>query len=349
MPARSNHSLRLTAAAAAGRFELQQCSRCAAVQYPPREACHRCLSVDLKWTRQSGSGRLLTETTLHHSHLPQFRRDLPWRIGLVQLSAGPILVAHVHRSVPAAPSSVDVTVRLDEAGYAVLVARTREEDDMNDDARFRKMACDPRGLNVFVTVANSDIGKAMVQELTEAGAARVWSGESQSCDLRDADSIKRAAGAIGTEVDVLINTARHEGSGRDEMELNYFGLLRLSEQFLPAMQVRAAARKQAGGAAAAWVNLLSLSALCNMPSQPTFSASMAAALSASQNLRLRARPAGIRVMNVLPGPQSAQSLARSIVAGLRTGVEDLFAGDVAQEWLSRWLESPKVLEREVAG
>lgn len=54
-------------------------------------------------------------------------------------------------------------------------------------------------------------------------------------------------------------------------------------------------------------------------------------------------------MNVLPGPQSAQSLARSIVAGLRTGVEDLFAGDVAQEWLSRWLESPKVLEREVAG
>ena len=38
--ARSRVALGLTAAAAEGRFELQVCVDCGAVQYPPREACH---------------------------------------------------------------------------------------------------------------------------------------------------------------------------------------------------------------------------------------------------------------------------------------------------------------------
>jgi hypothetical protein len=37
--ARSRVALGLTAAAALGRFELQQCRECGMVQYPPREAC----------------------------------------------------------------------------------------------------------------------------------------------------------------------------------------------------------------------------------------------------------------------------------------------------------------------
>ena len=42
--ARGRTALGMTAAAAEGRFELQVCKRCQAVQYPPRDACHRCLS-----------------------------------------------------------------------------------------------------------------------------------------------------------------------------------------------------------------------------------------------------------------------------------------------------------------
>ena len=42
--ARSRVALGLTAAAALGRFELQQCRDCGTVQYPPREACQKCLS-----------------------------------------------------------------------------------------------------------------------------------------------------------------------------------------------------------------------------------------------------------------------------------------------------------------
>lgn len=118
----SRAALRMTEAAAAGRFELQQCRKCGAVQYPPRDACHRCLAVELEWTVQSGVGRLISETTLFHSHLERFKDQLPLRIGLVELQCGPVALAHVEKSVAAAPADVEVNVRLQD-GYAVLVAR----------------------------------------------------------------------------------------------------------------------------------------------------------------------------------------------------------------------------------
>src|SRR5258708_16581998 len=63
---RSRAALGLTAAAALGRFELQVCGDCGAVQYPPREMCHRCLTGTLRWREQSGTGELIAETTVHH-------------------------------------------------------------------------------------------------------------------------------------------------------------------------------------------------------------------------------------------------------------------------------------------
>jgi hypothetical protein len=86
---RSRVALGLTAAAAVGRFELQVCRDCGTVQYPPREACHKCLSVRLDWTLQPGDGELLAETTLFHSHSEFFRERLPWRLGMVRLDCGP--------------------------------------------------------------------------------------------------------------------------------------------------------------------------------------------------------------------------------------------------------------------
>src|SRR3954465_13884951 len=65
---RSRVALGLTAAAAQGRFELQECRECGRVQYPPREACENCLSIKLAWRRQSGEGELLAATTLNHSN-----------------------------------------------------------------------------------------------------------------------------------------------------------------------------------------------------------------------------------------------------------------------------------------
>src|SRR5664279_3412793 len=146
--ARGRTALGLTAAAAEGRFELQVCRRCAAAQYPPRDACHRCLSAALAWTPQSGAGELLAETVLHHSNDPFYRERLPWRLGLIRLDAGPTVIAHLHGDVGSPPSwhgnvasppstrtvRVHVGARLDRAGAAVLIGFPAEETEhMADD------------------------------------------------------------------------------------------------------------------------------------------------------------------------------------------------------------------------
>jgi NAD(P)-dependent dehydrogenase (short-subunit alcohol dehydrogenase family) len=188
-------------------------------------------------------------------------------------------------------------------------------------------------------------------------------------DLSNERSVAELAGEIGGKVDIVINNAevhrsfgigarRGTDAARLEMEINYFGLLRLAQAFGPALRARSA---DGVAHAAAWVNLLSVYALANYPPHGTFSASKAAALSLAQCHRAEMRPAGIRVVNVFPGPIDDEwsqnlpppklapaTLASAIVQALKEGVEDVFPGDVAQEWLERWRDNPKVLERELA-
>lgn len=397
--ARGRVALGLTAAVAEGRFELQVCADCAAVQYPPREACHCCLSPRLHWRAQTGQGQLLAVTTLSHSNDLFFRERLPWRLGMVRLDAGPSVMVHLHGDVGAppthqsageAPVRVRVGARLDRAGQAVLIGFPEKESvDMADDRMLREMGSDPRFRKVLVTDGKTAVGQAVVQALAKAGADIVWVGHAEPwkklpglaelaalpqvtlvpLDLTNERSVNELAGEIGGKVDIVVNTAElHRGFGiaarrgtdvaKAEMEVNYFGLLRLAQAFGPALKGRSA-----DGAmhATAWVNLLSVYALANFPAHGTFSASKAAALSLAQCLRAEMRPAGIRVLNVFPGPiddewnqnlpppkLAPQALASAIVRALRDGVEDVYPGDVAQEWLARWRDNPKVLERELA-
>jgi NAD(P)-dependent dehydrogenase (short-subunit alcohol dehydrogenase family)/uncharacterized OB-fold protein len=387
---RGRVALGLTAAAAQGKFALQVCEACAAVQYPPREACVHCLSPRLTWRAQSGEGRLLAATTLRHSNDLYFRDRLPWRIGTVALDAGPTVIAHLHGDVGDAPQRVRVGARLDRSGQAVLVGLPEQETPhMADDRLMRELGSDPRFRKVLVTDGKSAVGQAIVRALVKAGADIVWVGHAEPwkkldgldaiaelpqvtlvpLDVGNERSVAELAGEIGGKVDIVINNAevhRTFGIGgrrgtdvaKLEMEINYFGLLRLAQAFGPALKGRSA---DGPAHAAAWVNLLSIYALSNFPSHGTFSASKAAALSLAQCLRAEMAPAGIRVINVFPGPiddewdqqvpppkVSPQALASAIVGALRDGVEDVYPGDIAQEWLQRWRDNPKVLERELA-
>lgn len=388
--ARGRVALGMTAAAAEGRFELQVCKDCRAVQYPPREACHRCLSARLQWRAQSGEGTLLGTTTLHHSNDPFFRERLPWRLGLVQLATGPSLVVHLHGEVGDAPAPARVGARLDRAGQAVLIGFPPEgSEHMADDKMLREMTSDPKFRKVLVTDGKTAVGQAIVQALVKAGADIVWVGHAEPwkklpgldditalpqvtlvpLDLTNGRSVSELAGEIGGKVDIVINNAEvHRSFGigarrgtdvaKAEMDINYFGLLRLAQEFGPALKGRSA---DGVTNACAWVNLLSIYALSNYPPHGTFSASKAAAHSLAQCLRAEMRPAGIRVINLFPGPiddewnqnlpppkVAPSAIASAIVKALRDGVEDVYPGDVAQEWLERWRDNPKVLERELA-
>ncbi len=389
--ARSRVALGLTAAAAMGRFELQRCDECGTVSYPPREACPRCASARLRWQPQDGKGALLSRTTLHHSNDLFFRERLPWPLGLVQLDAGPTLMVHLHSGVTAPPQRVRVGARLDRAGQAVLIAFPIEESqDMADDPKLRELTSDPRARKVLVADGLTGVGQALVEALARAGAEAIWVGHAEPwkkhgsglervlavpqatlvpLDLTDSRSVNELAGEIGAKVDIVINNAEvHRTHGiasrrgtdvaKLEMEVNYFGALRLAQAFGPALKGRSA---DGAANASAWVNLLSIYALANFPPHGTYSASKAAALSLAQCQRAELRSAGVRVINLFPGPIDDEwnqnmlppklapaALAGAVVKALRDGVEDVYPGDVAQEWFERWRENPKVLERELA-
>ena len=387
---RSRAALGLTARAAEGQFALQRCEECGRFQYPPSDCCAECLSGALSWQPASGRGELLAHTTLHHSNDPFYRERLPWRLGLVRLEEGTVAVVHLHQGCPPPPAMVRVTAKLDKAGQGALVALpAQHSDDMQTDPRHNEFSCNPQHRKVLVTDGKSRVGQALVSALAEAGAAVIWVGQAEPwkkypgqeevekldqvsvvpLDLTDERGVQRMAGEIGGRVDILINNAEvHRSEGiasragaelaRREMEVNYLGLLRLAQAFGPLVRARAA---DGAASATAWVNVLSVYALSNYPPQGTYSASKAAALSLAQCLRAEMQPAGIRVMNVFPGPidepwnqtlpppkLAPERLALDIVRGLRDGVEDLFPGAVAQDWVERWRDNPKVLERELS-
>jgi NAD(P)-dependent dehydrogenase (short-subunit alcohol dehydrogenase family) len=261
--------------------------------------------------------------------------------------------------------------------------------DLSQDPKLREMTCDPRSRKILVTDGKSALGQAVVRALAEAGAERIWIGEAERwkkapgfealrelpqamivpLDVTDGNSVRELAGEIGAKVDILVNTCdchrtfsvasrRGVETAQLEMDVNYFGLLRLAQEFAPVLKARAA---DGPTSAVAWVNVLSIFALSNYPTHGTYSASKAAAFSLSQALRAELGQAGVRVINIFPGPiddewdqlerppkLSPSGVASAVVEALKGSVEDVYPGDVAQDWLARHLDNPKGLERELS-
>ena len=164
---------------------------------------------------------------------------------------------------------------------------------MADDAMLREMGCDPKFRKVLVTDGKTAVGQALVKALVKAGADLIWVGHAEPwkklpgldditalpqvtlvpLDLTNERSVSELAGAIAGKVDIVINNAEvHRTQGvasrrgtdvaRAEMDINYFGALRLAQEFGPALKGRAA---DGQSNAIAWVNLLSIYALEQLP------------------------------------------------------------------------------------
>ncbi|MEO0997289.1 MAG: SDR family NAD(P)-dependent oxidoreductase [Pseudomonadota bacterium] len=386
--ARSRRALGLTVAAAEGVLKLQQCGDCGHVIYPPREICQKCWSMDLSWQAIDESGKLIAATTLRTGIDTHFRERMPWRIGTVELEAGPIVLAHVHGDV-AEYARVRVIARTDKSGQGVLMALPEKETpNMSDDRQLRALTCDPKHRRVLITDGRTEPGQATARAVAEAGASRIFVGIAEEwrpyagseelrqipgveivpLDVTDTVSVQALAGEIGGKTDILVNTAEHVRPGatlqrdgivtaRDEMEVNYFGLMRLIQSFAPGMRFRGA---DGDNSAVAWVNLLSVHALSNWSAYGTTSASQAAAYSLSQCLRAEMAGSGVKVVNVLSGPLDESwrqplpppkvtpgRLARAVVESLQQGIEDVALGPVAEDLVRRYREDPMILQREL--
>lgn len=315
-------------------------------------------------------GTVLAITTLTHSNAGYFQARLPWHLGLVQLRCGPTVMVHLHAAVTTAPVPVRVIARLDRSGQGVLLGLPATSNDtFEGDAMMQEMGCDPRSRRILVTDGESESGLALVQALLTAGAAKVWVGHSGclesvalpaaapqvECvplDLKGMDAAQALAQTIGAEVDIVIHNHDVQlgnaggaslAAATTEMEINYFGLLRLAQAFVPLLRQRA---RQIP--ACAWVNLLSLAALSGYAANSTYCASKAAAHSFTHGLRAQLQAEGVRVISVFAGPLGAAELSDAIVLALRDGLEDVYPGEVAQSWLQGLRDDPKVWERELA-
>jgi NAD(P)-dependent dehydrogenase (short-subunit alcohol dehydrogenase family)/uncharacterized OB-fold protein len=387
--ARSRTAQGLTAAAAEGRFALQTCADCGTIVYPPRDACPACLSPRLPFTDVDGRGSLVAETTVRVSSDPYFRERTPWRIGTVRLDSGPVLVAHLHGDTREG-ARVRLELKLDKSGAPVVLALPdKDTPHMQDDPQLRELTCDPKFRRVLITDGRTAVGQAMAKTFSQAGASIVFVGIADAwrpfpgmetlrgierveiipLDITDTESVAEQAEQNGGRIDIIVNTAEHIRTGgimdrrgisvaREEMDVRFFGLMRLAQAFGPAMRSRGA---DGVNSAAAIVNLLSVYALMNWPAYGAYSSVEAACLSATQSLRAELRPGGVRMLNVFFGPLETEwfqtvpppkvtpaALARAVVEALERGLEDAFVGDVAEDVRARLAVNPKALERELA-
>jgi 3-oxoacyl-[acyl-carrier protein] reductase len=336
---RSRVALGLTAAATRGRFELQVCPDCGTVQYPPRDACHRCLSVELKWRPQSGKGELISETVLHHSYEAYFRDRLPWRLGMVRLDCGPTVIAHLHAGVLSAPCRVRIVARLDQAGEAALIAVDDGHDisersaDMAGDPHLQEMTCGPdRGRTevneryALVTGASSGIGAATAKAFLETGyhvvclsrgrfessSDRVYNVE---VDLSDAAATHQAAIEVAGRFPIT-TIVHNAGAIRekpllevtlDDLEalthLHVAAAISLVQAALPTMKQQHFGR----------IVLVSTRAVLGLAKRTVYSATKAALLGLTRTWALELGEHGITVNAVAPGPIEATRMFHEII------------------------------------
>jgi NAD(P)-dependent dehydrogenase (short-subunit alcohol dehydrogenase family) len=235
-----------------------------------------------------------------------------------------------------------------------------------------------RGSIALVSGANRGIGRALVEALLDQGARRVYATGRDlatldgvvaldrarvrplKLDVTNPGDARAAAGAAG-DVNLLINNAGVATAAgaadtsvdmiRETMETNFFGLVNVTNAFLPTL------REHHG----AIVNILTIVALASSPILAAYNASKAAGWSLTQSLRADLARHGITVHGVFPGavdtdmirsftlPKTpAIDVARAVLDGIEAGTEDIFPDPMAQQLYAAWRQDHKAVERQLA-
>ncbi|NIQ02980.1 MAG: SDR family NAD(P)-dependent oxidoreductase, partial [Nitrospinaceae bacterium] len=138
---------------------------------------------------------------------------------------------------------------------------------------------------------------------------------------------------------------------RQEMEVNYFGSLRMSRAFAPVL-------KENGGAI---INVLSVASLGNFPVLGSYSASKAALHSMTQGIRAELAAQGTRVFGVFPGPIQTDMaenfdmeksppamIAEGTLDSVERGEEDIFIDPMAVQFRKDYFADAKAQEKELS-
>lgn len=238
-----------------------------------------------------------------------------------------------------------------------------------------------KGAVVFVTGVSRKrgIGQAIVKEAIKRGASKVYATARDIVQLEslvsaypglvvplsldvtkkdDADQVAQKAG----DTQILINNAGFAGySGicfnyseevaRQEMDVNYFGLVNL---------IRAFCKTLIKNRNSAIANVISIGGLSTFPLSATYSASKAAAHSLTQSVRAELAPHEVAVFGIYPGPidtDQADALnfekelpanaAIRLFDGLEQGLEDITTDAFADSFVKRLRADPKEVEKDI--
>jgi NAD(P)-dependent dehydrogenase (short-subunit alcohol dehydrogenase family) len=225
---------------------------------------------------------------------------------------------------------------------------------------------------VLITGASRGLGLALVDAFAAAGAREVFAG------ARNLDDIARITTAVITPVkldvtddadvratqelgpiDILINNAGVAGYGNPltmdfeiaqrEMNVNYFGALRMSRALAPGLIENGAGMI---------VNIATAFARINLPLIGTYCASKAALLSLGQALRAYLTDSGVHVMTVMPTTidtdmakgadvpkMTTEFVAGEILRHIREESVDPPIGDEAEGVLKSLHDDPDGLEK----
>ena len=236
------------------------------------------------------------------------------------------------------------------------------------------------GKVALVSGSNRGIGKAITVELLENGAKKVYAGARNINTLNDLkmkygdrlvpfeldvtkhDTIEKIA-KTAKDVEILVNNAGIFSPGnflkgnlleslKINMDVNVWGLVKLTDSFLDILKNKDSA---------AIVNLSSVAGLASMPLALTYSASKAAVHSVIQGLRGELKDTNILVCGVYPGPidtemtqemeiekDTPENVAKSIIKGIKYGVEDIFPDLMSLHFGESYFASPKATEKQLS-
>lgn len=238
-----------------------------------------------------------------------------------------------------------------------------------------------KGRRVLITGASRGLGRTLAFAFAAAGASEVFAGARQAADIQkltsDAAAIAApitplrldvtsdedvsAAAKLGF-VDILVNNAGVAAYGdplqmnfddaQREIEVNYFGALRIARAFAPAMIEHGEGMI---------VNVATAFAKVNLPIVGTYCATKAALLSLGQALRAYLSDKGVRVITVMPTTidtdmsrgadvpkMTTEFVAAEILRHIREETLDPPIGEEAAQVLEGLRRDPEGLEKMLA-
>lgn len=230
----------------------------------------------------------------------------------------------------------------------------------------------------FVTGSNRGIGLALVRELLQRKAKKIYAAARDvqslqplakaypgvivpvTLDITNAAQLAEAA-ARADDVTLLINNAGVLASGslldtpmsaiEQDLATNALGTLKVTRQFASTLVTHEGAL----------VNVLTVVSLASMPTLGGYAASKAASYSMTQGVRGELVKKGVKVFAVFPGPidtemskdislpkTSPAETAKAIVDGLVAGTLDIYPDPMSKQVGATFDKSPAEVARMFA-